>query len=370
MIRKSVNLLSPYTPGEQPKIPGIIKLNTNENAYPPSPKVAEALRNFDLSRLARYPDPMCVKLRERIYELDILSSTAAKPPTAPPLGGVFVGNGSDEVLRLMVDAFVENNGAVAYFNPSYSLYPVLTDIREARRVEIPLPRPENFVAETLAVLKREKPDLLFIANPNAPTSEFFPRDAIREICMNFDGVVVIDEAYALFAEDNCVPLALTLPNAIVARTLSKAWSLAGLRLGYAIGPEPLISALYKIKDSYNVDFLAQVVAEAALSDPEWMLANRAKIIATRERVATELRKRGWQCPDSATNFLWASPPGAAHSAAATTKTHSAAATIEVYEKLKSRNIFVRYFPAAATADFIRITIGTDAEMDAFLAALD
>ena len=349
MIRSSVRRLSPYTPGEQPKIPGIIKLNTNENAYPPSPKVAEALRDFDLARLARYPDPMCVKLRERILAQDIAAGAAT-------IGRIFVGNGSDEVLRLMVDAFVENNGAVAYFNPSYSLYPVLTDIREARRVEIPLPRPENFTAETLAVLEREKPDMLFIANPNAPTSEFYSRESIREICVKFPGVVVIDEAYALFAEDNCVELALTLPNVIVARTLSKAWSLAGLRLGYAIGSEELIAALYKIKDSYNVDFLAQTVAEAALSDPAWMLANRAKIIATRERAAKALRERGWNCPDSATNFLWASPPPPLTAA-------------EVNEKLKSRNILVRYFPGPATADFIRITIGTDAETDAFLAAL-
>jgi len=277
-------------------------------------------------------------------------------PEAYAPSNIFVGNGSDEVLRLMVDAFVENGGAVAYFTPSYSLYPVLSDIREARRVEIPLPRPENFAAETIAALKREKPDMLFIANPNAPTSEFYPVEAIREVCENFDGVVVIDEAYALFAPDNCVRLALTLPNAMVARTMSKAWSLAGLRLGYAIGPEPLISALYKIKDSYNVDFLAQVAAEAAFSDPDWMAANRAKIIATRERVATELRRRSWQCADSATNFLWASPPPPLRAS-------------EVNENLKAKNIFVRYFPGETTGDFIRITIGTDAEMDSFLAAL-
>ena len=348
MIRSSVQRLSPYTPGEQPKISNIIKLNTNENAYPPSPRVAEALRAFDCAKLARYPDPMCVKLREKIC---ITDGNACGTPN-----NIFVGNGSDEVLRLMVDAFVENNGTVAYFNPSYSLYPVLTDIREARRFEIPLPRPGNFVAETLAALRRGKPDLLFTANPNAPTSEFYPVDAIREICGNFPGVVVIDEAYALFAEDNCVRLALSLPNAIVARTMSKAWSLAGLRLGYAIGPEPLIDALCKIKDSYNVDFLAQIAAEAAFSDPGRMLANRAKIIATRGRVATELRRRSWQCADSATNFIWASPPPPLKAA-------------EVNEKLKANKIFVRYFPGASTENYLRITVGTDAEMDAFLAAV-
>jgi Histidinol-phosphate/aromatic aminotransferase and cobyric acid decarboxylase len=349
MIRSSVQRLAPYTPGEQPKIPGIIKLNTNENAYPPSPKVAEALRSFDAARLARYPDPLCVRLREAILRHD----SAAPALPAFSIANIFAGNGSDEVLRLATDAWVENRGGIAYFNPSYSLYPVLTDIREARRVEIPLPKPERFAAETLAALDREKPDLLFIANPNAPTSEFYPKAAIREICENFSGVVVIDEAYGAFAGEDCLELALTLPNAVVSRTMSKAWSLAGIRLGYVIGAEPLVSALYKIKDSYNVNFLTQAAAEAAFSDPAWMLANRAKIIATRDRVACALRAFGWQCADSATNFLWCSPPPPL-----------AAAEIEKY--LRAKNIIVRYFPGPTTGAHLRITIGTDSDMDAML----
>jgi histidinol-phosphate aminotransferase len=178
---------------------------------------------------------------------------------------------------------------------------------------------------------------------------------VAAFCREFQGVVLVDEAYVDFAPSSCLDLALSLPNTLVARTLSKSYSLAGLRLGYAVGPAPLIAALHKIKDSYNVSRLTQALAAAALADQAWMRGNVRKITATRAQVTKELRARGWSVLDSATNFLFARPPGRP--------------AREVFEALRAKNIFVRYFPAPATAEYLRITIGTEEQMSALLAAL-
>jgi histidinol-phosphate aminotransferase len=338
MIRDSVKALTPYTPGEQPG-PGVIKLNTNENPYPPSPRVAEALRAFEPADLRRYPDPIAGGLRRQIADLH-----RCQPEQ------VFVGNGSDEVLALCVRAFVPEGSAVGFFEPSYSLYPVLAAIEDVPVRPVALPPDFGWTEPGPGDAA-----LFFLTHPNAPTSRLFPRAAVEDFCRRFAGVVVIDEAYVDFAPAHCADLALRLPNVLVARSLSKSYSLAGLRLGYAVGPAPLIEALHKIKDSYNVSLLAQRLAAAALSDQAWMRGNVEKIITTRERVAQTLRARGWQVLDSATNFLLAKPiPRPAR---------------EIVAELRAKKIVVRYFPAPATADYLRITIGTDAEMDALLAAL-
>ena len=345
MIRKSVQNLEPYTPGEQPKISNIIKLNTNENAYPPSPRVAEVVRNFDFGRLNLYPDPLCTRIRELL---------AAR--IGCPFENIFVGNGSDEVLRLATYAFVEDDSSVGYFSPSYSLYPVLAAIRDVKGVALPLPSSADLPYALEGADLDKTPDLFFVANPNAPTSTFYPRAQMRRFCEKNPGVVLIDEAYAAFAEDNCSELALTMPNVVVCRTMSKGWSLAGIRLGYLFGPANLIEALYKIKDSYNVNRLTQEVAAAALSDPEWMTANRNKIVATRTRLAAGLRELGWKCEDSATNFIWCVPPEPE-----TAETAKA--------KLRRHGIVVRHFPGPATGDHLRITVGTDKQIDVLLEVL-
>lgn len=338
LIRPSVAALTPYVPGEQPG-PGVIKLNTNENPYPPSPRVAEALRAADPTRLRLYPDPVSSGLRAQI---------AALHGCGPEQ--VFVGNGSDEVLALCVRAFVPEGGTVGYFEPSYSLYPVLAAIED---VPVrPLPLPSDFGWTPPAP---DAASLFFLTNPNAPTSRLFPHAEVEDFCRRFRGVTLVDEAYVDFAPVSCADLALTLPNVLVARTLSKSYALAGLRLGYALGPAPLIEALHKIKDSYNISYLTQQLAAAALSDQAWMRDHVGKIVATRERVARTLRERGWLVMDSATNFLFARPPARPAS--------------ELFQTLRARHIFVRYFPAPSTAQYLRITIGTDAEMDALLAAL-
>jgi len=340
-ICKNVQALVAYTPGEQPKDPGIIKLNTNENPYPPSPKVAEALKTFDYARLRLYPDPLFMALRQRIAEIH-----------GCQIQQIFIGNGSDEILALCTRAFVENDGSIGYFVPSYSLYPVLAEIRGAGKRPVALNNdftwrmPEPYGAS-----------LFLMTNPNAPTSMMHDKKVVTAFCKAFGGVVLIDEAYVDFADSSCMDLALASdnPNTLVMRTFSKSFSLAGLRFGYVIGPAPLISALYKIKDSYNMDMLAQAVGLAALSDLPHMRGNVLKIRATRTRLTAELRRRGWRVCDSQTNFLFASPPGGDAG--------------KVFEALKASKIFVRYFPGAVTGEYLRITVGTDAQMDALLACL-
>ena len=199
--------------------------------------------------------------------------------------------------------------------------------------------------------------LFFMTNPNAPTSMTYDKDVVAAFCKTFDGVVLLDEAYGDFADTNCMDLALAKENAntLVMRTFSKSFSLAGMRFGYVIGPEPLISALYKIKDSYNMDMLAQVVGLAALNDLPYMRENVRKIRATRERLTGELRRRGWRVCDSQTNFLFARPPDGDAK--------------KVFEALKAAKIFVRYFPGPATGEYLRITVGTDGQTDRLLEML-
>ncbi len=345
-IARSVQALIPYTPGEQPKNKSAVKLNTNENPYPPSPSIVRTLATFDLDRLRRYPDPVFAELRETI---------AALYGTVPER--VFVGNGSDEVLTLAARAFVDDDEALGSFDPSYSLYQTLAAIRNVPFVPSPLADDFSW-AEPVVRGADGKPVALFLLTyPNAPTSVAYPQQKVADFAQTFPGVVIVDEAYADFADATCDALA-TAPdntNVIVMRTLSKSYSLAGLRLGFCIGPEDLIEALYKVKDSYNVDALAQAVALVALKDQDYMRDNVAKVRKTREGTTLVLRSRGWDVPASQSNFLFAKP---AHRAAA-----------EIFEELRKRSIFVRYFPGPRTGDRLRITIGTDADMQQLLKTL-
>ena len=338
LVSQQVRALVAYVPGEQP-VGGVVKLNTNENPYPPSPRVSEALQAMDVARLSLYPDPVCRELRETIAQLHGCS-----------VEQVFVGNGSDEVLSLCTKAFVDDDGVIGHFVPSYSLYPVLAAIRgvECQGVEL---GPDFEWTEP----PTEGMDLFFLANPNAPTGLLYPESVVRKFCEAFEGVVVIDEAYVDFAARDCMHLAHELPNVLVARTLSKSYSLAGLRLGYAIGPAELVGAVYKIKDSYNVNALSQRLAAAAMSDPDTMRCNAQRICDTRARVGCSLEEMGFRVYPSEANFLWVKPG------------HSPAKA--VFDALRRENILVRYFPGGRTGDCLRITVGTDAEMDALLEAL-
>ncbi|MEI6211555.1 MAG: histidinol-phosphate transaminase [bacterium] len=340
-IAQNVAALDAYTPGEQPQECGIIKLNTNENPYPPSPQVTAALAAFSAERLRLYPDPRAMALRRRVAEIH-----------ACRVEQVFVGNGSDEILALTTRAFVENDGRIGYFTPSYSLYPVLADIRGASRCPVELG--PDFAWRMPADVRAS---LFLLTTPNAPTAIQYDRGLVTAFCRGFNGVVLLDEAYADFAPDNFMDLALAPANTntLVMRTFSKSFSLAGLRLGYVIGPEPLIAAIDKIKDSYNLDMLTQTVGLAALNDLPHMRGNVCRIQATRGRLTEALRARGYHVLPSATNFLFARPPDGNARA--------------VFDRLREQKIFVRYFPGPRTGEFLRITVGTDVEIDALLAAL-
>ncbi len=328
-----------YVPGEQPVGEGIVKLNTNENPYGPSPKVAEVLRTWPADRLRLYSNPTAARLREAIARLH-----GCDPAQ------VFAGNGSDEVLALCTRAFVEDGGSIGYFEPSYSLYPVLADIRGVEKRPVPLG--PDFAWRMPAGYATP---LFLLTNPNAPTALLFPRAEIEAFCGASRGVVVIDEAYVDFAEADCVDLALTRDNVLVTRTLSKSYALAGLRVGYAVGPRPLIEALGKIKDSYNLDALSQALAQAAIEDGAYMRRMRGRIVATRERLRRALEGLDFAAGPSATNFVWARP--------------RRMPAREVFERLRERRIYIRYFPGEVTGGHVRITVGTDAEIDTLLKAL-
>jgi len=340
-IRKSVEELQAYTPGEQPKGKGLIKLNTNENPYPPSPAVARALKSTPVDALRFYPDPVCSALRERIAAINGCSPDQ-----------VFVGNGSDEILRLCMRAFTQPGGAVASFSPSYSLYPILAEAEELEFREISLGEGFTWVDPPADL----EASVFFLANPNAPTGVLYSEEVLQNFCERFSGVVVLDEAYIDFSEEeNSWVWAQNLPNTLVCRTLSKSFSLAGLRLGYAIGSADLIGALYKLKDSYNVDRLAQTVSLVALEDIKWMQDNVQRVVTTRKRVQIELKKRGFRVIPSGANFLFVEPP-------------ADQTAVGLFEALRAQKILVRYFPGGRTGNFLRVSIGTDAEMDSFLRA--
>ena len=343
MIAKHVRKLAGYVPGEQPKSKNVVKLNTNENAYPPSPKCAEVLKKFDLDRLRRYCDPDCTALREALAKLN---------HTTPDR--IFVGNGSDEILALCAKTFVENDESIGSLDPSYSLYKTLAAIRDVKWVGCDPSEEGRVKSEELRNVS-----LFLWTNPNAPTGEWSEPKTIKAFAKKFKGVVLVDEAYGDFARGNCMDLATAKDNRnlIVMRTFSKSFSLAGLRVGYCVGPKDLIDALVKVKDSYNVDAIAQAVALAAVKDIAWMKKNVKAIVEMRKRFTAELEKRGWDVIPSESNFVFAKPPAPLKAE-------------KIFSALKERNIFVRYFRGPKTGDRLRVTIGTPAQMKKLLAALD
>ncbi len=353
-IRPLVRELHPYVYGEQPKIKGLIKLNTNENPYPPSPKVLAAVKAAVDGRLRLYPNPTAQGLREKLAKLH-----GCRPDN------IIVGNGSDELLALATRAFVEPRpnsktakGTVQYFTPSYSLYPVLADIHGAAKNEVPLQ--PDFSLPGLAELKRGKQwdfdaALTFVTTPNAPSGHGYLTKELEKLCRAQKGVVVLDEAYVDFAEEDALKLALKLPQVLVARTFSKAYSLCFQRVGYFIGHRDLIAALHKIRDSYNVNGLGQVAAVATLGDLPYYRARFKKIIATRAWLGRELTKTGFRVLPSQSNFILARPPRFAAS--------------EWQPKLRAGKILVRWFNLPGVKDYLRITVGTAAEAAALVRAV-
>jgi len=361
LIRPLVQELHAYVPGEQPKIKGLIKLNTNENPFPPSPKVLRAVKNAVDGRLRLYPNPTAEMLREKIAKLH-----QCQPEN------IIVGNGSDEVLALAVRAFVQSDEKLAqyeytrcspsdwvvqYFMPSYSLYPVLADIHGAAKNVVDLN--SDFSLPSVDELKRGgkwdfNAALTFITTPNAPSGRGYKTSELEKLCRAQKGVVILDEAYVDFAAENAMSLALKFPHVLVARTFSKAYSLCFQRVGYLVGNAELISALHKIRDSYNVNGLGQIAAEATLDDLKYYRANFKKIIATRKWLSRELTELGFCVLPSQTNFILAEPP-------------KFSAKIWL-TKLREKKILVRWFSSPEIEKFLRITIGTQKEAAALVKA--
>jgi histidinol-phosphate aminotransferase len=340
-VRPLVRRLRPYIPGEQPKIAGLIKLNTNENPYPPCPAVLRAIKNAVDDRLRLYPNPTAQPLREKLTELH---------GCAP--ANIIIGNGSDELLALAVRAFVEPiEGTVQYFTPSYSLYPVLAATHGAKTNAVPLRA--DFTAPSVLELKTGKKwdfkaPLTLITTPNAPSGRAFSTAKLDELCAKQKGVVILDEAYVDFAKENALGLALKYPHVLVSRTFSKAYSLCFQRVGYMIGNPVLIEALDKLRDSYNVNGLGQIAALATLENLDYYRKNFARIIASREKFTSELNALGFEVLPSQTNFVFAKAPKFP--------------AREWLEKLRENNILVRWFNYPETRDYLRITIGTEREM--------
>jgi histidinol-phosphate aminotransferase len=354
LVRPLVQRLHPYVPGEQPKIEGLIKLNTNENPYPPSPKVLKAVRDATDSRLRLYPNPASDRLRDALATLHRCSRE-----------NLIIGNGSDELLAMAVRAFVEpkDSGAnksratVQFFHPSYSLYPVLAETHGAFCNPVPLR--SDFNMPSVAELKRAtrwdfSAALTLVTTPNAPSGRGYATNALAKLCRAQRGVVVLDEAYVDFADENALKLASTFKHVLVARTFSKAYSLCFQRIGYLIGHPELIAALHKIRDSYNVNGLGQEAALATLGELAYYHANFRKIIQTRQRLSQSLEQMGFQVLPSQTNFILVKPP------------HFPAK--QWLEKLRARKILVRWFSQPDVSDYLRITVGLPSEAKALLRA--
>lgn len=339
---RTIQNIKPYVPGEQPKDRTYIKLNTNENPYPPSPRVIEAIRNAADEALRLYPDPAGEELRETIAQYCRLSGK-----------NVFMGNGSDELLAFSFPAFFEPRGKpVLFADVTYSFYPVYAAFFNTNYHLIPVDEALN-IAEDGYYLDNGG---IIIANPNAPTGKGVSLETIEAILKgNESSVVILDEAYVDFGGESSVQLINDYQNLLVIKTLSKSHSLAGLRVGYALGNEDLVEGIIRVKDSFNsytVDRLALAGAREAIKDDAYFQATRSKIIQTRERVSARLIEMGFTVIPSQANFIFTSS-GECHGSI-------------LFQRLRESGILVRYFDKPKIDNFIRVTIGTDDEMDRFL----
>jgi len=339
-VRPAILSMDGYVPGEQPKDRRYVKLNTNENPYPPSPRVLEAVRACAGEDLRLYPDPMADALRDRAAAVYGFRRE-----------NILAGNGSDDLLAMIIRACVGPGDRVVFPTPTYSLYDTLIGIGGGTAVEVPF-GPDFALPAGLAAAGGR---VTFVCHPNSPSATAVPIGEIEELARRLNGLLVVDEAYVDFAGESALPLVHRHDNLVVLRTFSKSFSLAGLRIGLAFAAPPLIGELAKVKDSYNLTRVGIAAATAALEDCAWMQENVRRIRATRDRLVPALRALGFVVPGSEANFVLARRPGQKQRA--------------TYEQLKERGILVRYFDTPQLADALRITVGTDAEVDALLKAL-
>ena len=341
MFRKTVREMTGYVPGEQPRDHRTIKLNTNENPYPPSPRVLEALAEALKPSLRLYPAPMADELRDRAAR-----TYGMKPEN------VLVGNGSDELLSLLMRACIDPGDRVAYPVPTYSLYDTLAELHEAEPLRVPFAHDFAFPEALLDA----NAGIVFFANPNSPSGTAVPpSDVARLATARGNRLIVVDEAYVDFANANCVELVRDHPNVLILRTFSKSFSLAGMRIGLALGHESVIAMLAKVKDSYNVNRLSIVAASAALRDLRWMERNVERIRETRVALTAELEALGFLVLPSEANFVLARMPGRD--------------LASIQQTLKRRGILVRHFAEPGLEDCLRVTVGTEDEIRIFVRTL-
>jgi histidinol-phosphate aminotransferase len=340
--RSNVAKMAPYVPGEQPG-PGekVIKLNTNENPFPPSPRVLDAIRTLDPEQLRRYPSPKADAFRAVAARVHGVSDDM-----------ILAGNGSDEILAIVMRTFLGPGAILAYPDPTYSLYPVLAEEGETQVRTVAWESNWGLPIDALIATGARA---IFFANPNAPTGTLVRKSRVRDLALAFDGLVLIDEAYVDFADESCLDLARELPNVILCRTFSKGYALAGLRFGYAIAAPATVAEMMKVKDSYNCDAISILAATAALEDQDYARQSWQAVRAERARLTDELGKRGFDVIPSQANFVFARCPGGKAAA--------------IYRALKARGILVRFFDKPDLDDKLRITIGTREQNDALLSAL-
>jgi histidinol-phosphate aminotransferase len=337
-FRSEIEAMAGYVPGEQPQDGKFIKLNTNENPYPSSPAVAEAVQDT-IGRLKKYPDPMAGSFRQKAGEV-----LGIDPKW------IMCGNGSDDILTIITRALVGEGQLLRLPYPSYVLYKTLAELQGARYEEVHFQNdwslPERYASPEC------NPRLVFLANPNSPSGTVVATERILQIAKKLPCPILVDEAYVDFAETNCISLVTQCEKIMVSRTLSKSYALAGLRFGYLVCQPQLLEQFVKVKDSYNCDALSIAAATAAIGDQAWLADNRAKIIATRSRLLTEMRALGFVAVDSHANFVWNTLPSRS--------------VRLFYEELKRRRILVRYMDYPGWGDGLRISVGTDAEIDTLL----
>ncbi len=336
--------LDPYVPGEQPQDQQFIKLNTNENPYPPSPQAGKALAAYNLDSLRLYPDPESMQLREALAKHHQLT-----------IDQIFVGNGSDEVLAHCFQAFFKQSKALLFPDISYSFYPVYCGLYAIEFSKIPLD--DNFRINPSDYAQANGGGII-LPNPNAPTGIALPLSSIIELLEKSDSVVIIDEAYVDFGADSAAALVDKYDNLLVTQTFSKSRSLAGIRLGYALGNAALIEGLNRVKNSFNsypIDRLTSVAAIASINDQAYFEDCRQRVIESRENLGAALEKLGFKVYPSSSNFVFVE--------------HIDRSASELYQCLKQRGILVRYFKSARIDNCLRITVGTETECQQLIGAL-
>lgn len=342
MFRPNIERMAAYVPGAQPPAGAkVVKLNTNENPYPPSPRMAEALRAFDADRLRLYPDAMATDFRR----------AAAEAVDVPP-EWILPGNGSDDLIVLTCRAAADSTRPIAYPAPTFTFYETQGLVQDAGPVEVPFDEEYALPVDALAEANAA---VTFLANPNSPSGTMAGIDELRELAGRLSGLLVIDEAYVDFAESDALPLVRERENVVVLRTLSKGYSLAGLRVGFAVAQPAVLEGLSKTKQIYNVGALPAALAAASMRDQEWKNANAERIRASRADLTAGLEQLGWRVWPSQANFVLARPPSGNAG--------------EVHDALQRRGILVRHFDTPRLADKLRITVGTPEENAALMEAV-